>query len=143
MTAERRRTLAAAMDRILPPDGGPGASDAHAIGYVDWLIGQIFFRRAARELDAGLDLLDSLAAALWKKEFAACDAVERDAILAEVQRVPHPVAQRFFRMLVHMTLAGFLCSPEYGGNRGCVGWRFIGFTPHPVTWTPSGEGREP
>jgi gluconate 2-dehydrogenase gamma chain len=33
----------------------------------------------------------------------------------------------FFEVLRTHTVIGFLSNPEYGGNRGGVGWAYIGF----------------
>ncbi|WP_420125462.1 gluconate 2-dehydrogenase subunit 3 family protein [Longimicrobium sp.] len=131
MTPGERQTLAAAMDRVLPPEPGPGASDANAIGYVDWLIGTE--GRSGAALGPGLALLDSIAEGTCGRPFAACSPAERDQVLARMQDVPHPTAQRFFRSLVMMTVTGFLCAPRHGGNRGRAGWNAIGFVPHPLT----------
>lgn len=119
------------MDRVLPAGDRPGAADAHAIGYAEWVCAR--FPRAEAGLVAGAALLDSLARGTWGRPFAACDAGERDAVLARLEDVPHRTAQRFFADLVLLTVAGCLCAPRYGGNRERVGWESIGFSPHPLT----------
>lgn len=133
MTPAQRQVLAAAMDRVLPPGEGPGAAEAHAIGYVDRTLARPGSARAEAGVEAGVALLDSLAQGMWGRGFAECGPEERDAVLGRLQEVPHPAAQRFFRSLVILTVTGFLCAPRHGGNRGRVGWEFIGFTPHPLT----------
>ena len=70
-----------------------------------------------------------MAAAQYGKDFCVCDAVERDDIIRAISRVPHPLVERFFLMLVRLTIAGFLCEPRYGGNRDEVGWQFLGCRP--------------
>jgi hypothetical protein len=133
MTPQQRQVLAAAMDRILPSENTAGAVDAHTIGYAEWVVQQDEFRSAEHCFASGLALLDSLAISMWGKYFPACTATERDAVLGQVEGVPHRTIQRFFSMLVRITLAGFLCAPSYGGNRNRVGWSYIGFVPHPLT----------
>jgi hypothetical protein len=123
------------MERIVPSHDGPGAAEAHAIGYVDWAGGEPRFQATLARLSAGADLLDSLATGLCGRPFAACAADERDAVLTRLQTIPHPLAQRFFPLLVRTTLAGFLCPPSQGGNRDGVGWEYIGFDPGP-RWAP-------
>lgn len=141
LCAARRRTLAAAMDRVLP--GGeafPGAAGAHAVGFAEWLAREGELAPAAPVLAAGLALLDALAAALAGREFAACAPEERDEVLRRVRATPHPTVQRFFVMLVRMTLTGCFGPPEYGGNRGGAGWEAAGFHPRPPT-AGAGPGR--
>lgn len=123
-------TLAAAMDRILPGEDGPGASEANAIGYVRWLLEQDSHALAFSECESGLILLDTIAGALYHHPFAMCDPAQRDLVLQRIDGTPHPAVQRFLRQLVDITLAGFLCPPEYGGNRDCIGWQYIGYKPH-------------
>jgi hypothetical protein len=131
MTDAQYTTLAAAMDRVLPSERGPGAADANTVGFARWTVD--FQPTAAEPLAAGVALLDSLAEGMWRRAFAACSPEERDAVLERLHSTPHPTAQRFFATLVRMTITGFLSSPAYRGNRGEIGWRFVGFDPHPLT----------
>ncbi|HEU4559058.1 MAG TPA: gluconate 2-dehydrogenase subunit 3 family protein [Longimicrobium sp.] len=133
LSEAERRTLAAAMDRILPPEGGAaGAAGADAAGYAAWAAGRSFFARERRLLDAGLPLLDAMAVGTWGRPFAECAPAERDAVLERMSKVPHPTARRFWTALVGMTITGFLAPPAYGGNRGGAGWAAIGYQPHPL-----------
>jgi hypothetical protein len=134
LTMNERSTLAAAMERILPPGNGPSATEVNAVGYAEWMVSGPNFTVAARAvLETGLDLLDLLADTLWGRPFALCAPEERDAVLRRAQETPHPTVRRFFLMLVRMTLTGFFCAPSYGGNRNGAGWASIGFVPHPAT----------
>jgi gluconate 2-dehydrogenase gamma chain len=122
-----RRTLAAAMERVLPGEAGcPGAEEARAIAFFDWLAVQPSFAEAQVTLRAGIALLDSLSRVCWDAPFADCGEVEQDAVLRQVQEIPHATARRFFAVLVRVTIAGFLSPPAYGGNHDGSGWRFIG-----------------
>ena len=136
MTGEQRRTLGAALERILPSDDGPGAAEAGSVEYAERALAEPRFRDAAARVLAGLDLLDSIAAGLWGERFSACSGEQRDAVLRQLQAIPHPTAQRFFPLLVRLAVAGFLCAPAHGGNRGGVGWEYIGFDPRP-RWAAS------
>lgn len=130
LTDARRQTLVLAMERVLPAGRGPGATEAHAIGYVDWYARQNRLRWKPDYFINGLDLIESIAQGVYGKSLAACSNVEQDAVLTRVHDTPHPNVQRFFSTLVRMTISGFLCAPEYGGNRNMVGWTHMGFTPH-------------
>ena len=141
LSREQQRTLAAAMGRILPSGDGPGATEANAIGYADWITRQCCFRPSAACFMTGLGLLDGVSNAAYGRAFVVCDAAEQDEVLATICAMPHPTVQRFFAMLVRMAITGFLCPPHYGGNQDEVGWQFIGFVPHPMTRAGNaGEG---
>lgn len=131
-----QRILAAAMDRILPGGAHPGAREANAVGYAEWLIRQPSFEPAARPFADGLALLEQCAIAQWGISFPDCDEARRDAVLTEIATSTRHAERHFFGMLVKMTLAGVFCLPEYGGNRDGVGWRSIGFAPHPLPGAP-------
>ncbi|SRR5260221_6904291 len=132
LSSEEMSLLASAMDCILPSDDGPGASTAGAIGYAQRVIDREDFKDRMPCLVTGLDLLERMARAACGRGFAECDANQRNEFLALLQKVPHASVQRFFVTIVSMTVAGFLCDPDHGGNRGAVGWRFIRYIPHPA-----------
>lgn len=120
-------TLSALTERMLPSDDGPGAAEANVMGHIRWLAGRPHFQSRRPQLISGLDLVQSLARDLFDKDFKACSPGEKERVLEELRKVPHPVVWRFLAAVLSWTLAGFLCDPEYGGNRGEVGWRFVGF----------------
>lgn len=133
VTRHQRATLEAAAERILPSENGAGARQANVISFFDWIISQPFFEACLPRLITGLDTVNSLAIAHWKKPFAECGAAEQDSVLREIQAIPHVSARRFLRTLINITLAGFLCDPKYGGNHHHVGWKFIGFHSDSIT----------
>lgn len=134
-------TLAAAMDRILPGEDGPGASSANAVGYVRWLLNEDRNALGLSNLESGLMLLDTIAGALWQRRFVICDAPQRDLVLRRIEGTPHPAVQRFLHQLVDVTLVGFLCPPEYGGNRDRTGWQYLGYRPHVAVASAEGSER--
>jgi gluconate 2-dehydrogenase gamma chain len=62
----------------------------------------------------------SIAALSNKQQLELVQAIEKSA---------------FFEALRVHTLLGFLGSPAYGGNRGQVGWKYIGFEDR-MRWEP-------
>lgn len=132
------------MERVLPSDDGPGARESNAVAYADWYARQPAFARIRHPLAFGLGLLEQLALSMFGASFTECTPVQQDAVLRKVHEIPHATTQRFFSVLVWLTLSGFLCPPEYGGNERRSGWDFIGFAPHPLTVAAStapGGGR--
>lgn len=125
------KTLAAAMDRIVPSDDFPGGWEA---GTGDYLLGQ--FRRDLADVlpvyRLGLDALDAEAQAAHGQGFAGLETGAQDKLLARVEAgnvtadwlVP---PRRFFDLLIQHTMEGFYADPGNGGNRDGVAWRMIGF----------------
>lgn len=125
-----RRTLMAAMERVLP-----GATEAGVIAHVEFWLRHPHFTGAQREFIAAAVLLDRIAHQQYKRSYADCKPAEQDAILKMLQegkvREKGFDGSGFFSRLVSFTLEGFLADPKYGGNRGQAGWRFIG---HRACW---------
>lgn len=120
------------MDRILPTDEhGPGALDAGANRYVAALLPDRLVPSSRTALLGGLDLVDGMARQVHGRPFADCSPEARDELLHKVAQVPHALPRRFLRILVELTLRGFLADPRHGGNRDGIGWRLIGFDPSP------------
>ena len=63
--------------------------------------------------------------------FAAMSADQQDAYLKELEAGGKDLggvsSDTFFTHLWELTLEGFFSDPVYGGNRGMVSWRMIGF----------------
>jgi len=131
-------TLAAACDRIVPPDDFPGAAEAGAVEFIDRQLAT----REKEQLETwrrGLRGLDATAHARHRRRFAALDAGEQDGVLRAVEAGEVPAAawagvepRAFFERLLRFTMMGFYGDPRHGGNRGHVSWRMLGVPPAPV-----------
>ena len=119
MTGEQRRALAAAVERILPSDDGPGAAETGAAAYIERLLETDSFRSWQPLFDDGLDRLDELAAELHGRPFAEGSPEERDEVLRRFQAEPDRLRQTFFRKLVSFTLEAFLYDPAH------LGWTWL------------------
>lgn len=125
---ERYRLLRALAETILPTDDGPGAAEVNAADYVQHALD----RRSAQDhakIEAGLDLVDSMARQRHGKPFEDCAGEERSEILQQLQRVPHKIVRGFLLTVIGLVIEGFLCDPSHGGNCGSAGWRAIGYFP--------------
>lgn len=121
--------FAAIAARIIPSDEGPGASEAGVIWFIDQALGGFAADKAA-QLREGLTALNAtLAGNDPARRFAGLDAPAQDLALRAIDTTP------FFETLRFLTLAGLLTNPDYGGNRGHVGWQLIGFE-HRHAWLP-------
>lgn len=153
LTAPEAAFLDAAVARLIPADElGPGALEAGVTQYIDrqlagawgagarlyksgpWREGTAtqgyqlpftpaqLFRHAMRSIERDL---------APRGGFASLSAAQQDAYLnrlekGEVKLEPVP-AKTFFEHLLQATMEGFFADPAYGGNRGMVGWRLVGF----------------
>jgi gluconate 2-dehydrogenase gamma chain len=138
LTAAEAATLAAACDRIIPPDEDLGASQAGVVVFVDRQL-------ATREKDqlglwrAGLAGLGAAARRAHAKPFAELGEAEQTALLQQAERGEGERADwgeaspaQFFRALRSFTMMGFYGDPRHGGNEGRVAWRMIGVPDPPV-----------
>ncbi|MFN8096393.1 MAG: gluconate 2-dehydrogenase subunit 3 family protein [Vicinamibacteria bacterium] len=138
LTDAEAATLAAACDRIVPPDEDPGASQAGVVVFVDRQLAT----RQKKELGfwrEGLRGLDGAARRAHGKGFAELSEVEQVALLTRTEEGAGEKADwgdvspaEFFRALRWFTMMGFYGDPRHGGNRDRVAWRMIGVPDLPV-----------
>jgi hypothetical protein len=113
--------------RILPSDETPGAYEAQVIGYIEWLLRQRFFARHQGRMCKGVAALDQLATAQFQQRFADCHPEQQDELLRNLASEGPPDAKNLLDLVIHIAIAGFLCSPDYGGNKDGLGWKHVGF----------------
>ena len=142
------RTVDALSARIIPGDAAdPGAREAGAVVYIDRALAgayddlQSLYQSGVRDLDAlsrelhGAPFVE-LSEAHQDQVLETLDVVvetlptEHGAEPAEAGTVSdprHPRLSYFFAVVREHVLQGFFCDPVYGGNRGAVGWKLVGF----------------
>lgn len=125
-TPERRSTLRAVVERILPGDQGPGAAATDAAAGFEGALLHPVFRGMRPGIEAVLDRLQAQAAKLYGRDFPACAPGERDELLRALEQDPNPWTRLLFRSLIGFTVEGFLGDPIHGGNREFLGWQTIG-----------------
>jgi hypothetical protein len=108
-------TLAAAVDRIIPPDNaGPGGAAGGSLLYIVRHLedgGNLAAFRA--EYHAFLDALDGAG-------FSALDTAAQDALLSRIERSATLPPERFYRRFAEHAQEGYYTNPE--------NWPGIGFT---------------
>jgi gluconate 2-dehydrogenase gamma chain len=146
----------AAVGRLIPSDGaGPGGLDAGVPEFIDRQMelpyghGAYFYlkgpflddcpptlgyqlRYTPREIyRLGIAAANSATQESQRKDFAQLPAADQDRFLAAMEKgeaafstLPAPV---FFAQLLTNTKEGYFSDPLYGGNRGMVAWKWIGF----------------
>lgn len=132
LTARQAVTVEQAAARIFPTTDTPGATEAEAVRYIDRALAEAYLHLAPL-YRAGCHALDSQAKQSSGEKFSKLTASEQDTVLAEFEKgdVPgFPRAKLFFETLRRHTMEGVLGEPTYGGNKGMVGWKLVGFPGH-------------
>jgi len=155
LSADEAREVAAIFDRLIPEDElGIGASQAGCVEFIDrelagafgqaasvYRLGPIvpgtpeqgpqFKQTPAERYRTGLKDLAAYCQARHAKAFSALDGDTQDALLRDMEsgtlKLPNTGTADFFALLLHNVREGYLADPMYGGNRGMVGWKLIGF----------------
>jgi hypothetical protein len=125
-------TLRAAMDRIVPGDEFPSASEAGVEGYIRRQL-QGDLRSSAPTFVLGLEAIENESKRQFNRTFSKLALQEQDDLLRDIEagRVadwPIP-AREFFFMLRDLTIEGYYADPGNGGNLNEISWRMIGFNP--------------
>jgi gluconate 2-dehydrogenase gamma chain len=146
--------LSAAVDRFIPPDEEwPGAVEAGVVDYIDQQMagkwgsaGYMYWHGPFKEgtPSQGYQLpftpaeLFRRATAAINRHFAtrgtsfqALSGDEQDKflsmLLANGMTLDGVLSKVFGDFLLQHTIEGFFADPIYGGNKGMIGWRMLGF----------------
>jgi gluconate 2-dehydrogenase gamma chain len=124
-------TIDAVASRIVPgDDSDPGAQQAGAVIYIDRALAG-FMRELQTFYRTGIHDLDRYCMERAGRAFVELKSEVQDEIIGDLDR--RAVADRsdllgqFFDVVREHVIQGLFCDPAYGGNRGGVGWRLVGF----------------
>jgi gluconate 2-dehydrogenase gamma chain len=165
LTQPEIRFLDAAVERLIPTDElGPGGRDAGVTVYIDrqlfsawgthgrnyrsgpWLDGtpeQGFQSRLTPQeiYRIGIREINNFCLGTYEKPFDQLPPSTQDEVLKALEQnrveLPSLSSKLFFDLLWRNTEEGYFADPMYGGNRGKVGWKLLGFP-----GVPSGAYRE-
>jgi gluconate 2-dehydrogenase gamma chain len=138
LTIDEAKTLAAACDRIIPPDEDPGAAWAGVVNYIDvQLYGAL--RRLQNSYRHGIASMNKSSRLLYGSDFSVLQETKQIELLTMMEQgqAPHEAWQQipsaeFFGLLVDHTMQGFYGDPRHGGNRGHAGWKLVGLAYPPI-----------
>jgi gluconate 2-dehydrogenase gamma chain len=122
LTATEAADIDAIAAQIIPTDDTPGAREAGVVYFVDRALATFLsqlagdYRPQIAAFQAGCRERHPGAAS-----FASLASEQQLEYLRAIDRTP------FFATTHLLTLLGMFSLPAYGGNRGGVGWRLIGF----------------
>jgi gluconate 2-dehydrogenase gamma chain len=165
LTEPEIRFIDAAAERLIPTDElGPGGKDAGVACFIDqqlrsswgthgrmyrsgpWLEGtpeQGFQSRLMPQeiYRIGIQEINAVCRARHEKPFDQLPPPKQDEMLKALEKgeveLPSMPSKLFFDLLWRNTEEGYFADPIYGGNRGKVGWKLVGFP-----GVPSGAYRE-
>lgn len=114
----RFETFRAVLDRIIPADDFPSATDNGVDRFILalWNAGLIADPDAIKQ---GLLDLDERASTV----FEALPSDEQDHLLAKCEAEP------WFRAVCELAAEGFYADPANGANPGAISWQMIGYRP--------------
>ena len=122
-------TLSAAVDRMLPRDEDPGALDANVPEYIDRMLQTENLQQMRSNFVPGVAALERRAQRMFKTSFATATPAQQDELLTIFKNSPEKSGEaHWYEMLVVLVMEGFLGDPSYGGNKGEVGWKLVGFS---------------
>jgi gluconate 2-dehydrogenase gamma chain len=128
-TADEGRPMDAIVARLIPTDAlGPGATEAHAVTYIDRALGDAL-KTSKATYSSGLAALDRYARTSRAAPFTQLSAVDQDSVLIDVETGAATgfagSSAVFFAMVLNHTHQGTFGDPYYGGNANFVGWDLI------------------
>ncbi|MGH7768999.1 MAG: gluconate 2-dehydrogenase subunit 3 family protein [Candidatus Binatia bacterium] len=129
LTANEARILSAIADRIFPSTDSPGAVEAGAVEYIDRALAGNY-AELLPGYRKGLRALDLYAREKFGAKFVKLGGADQDAVLLDFEsgRIPRfKKGADFFETVRCHVLEGVFGEPQYGGNRGLIGWRLVGF----------------
>jgi gluconate 2-dehydrogenase gamma chain len=108
--------------QIVPSDDAPGATEAGAVYFIDRAL-TTFASDKQEAYRAGLADLRLRREKMFPRShsFAALGKGDQFQLLKSMETTD------FFLLVRTHTVLAWLGSPEYGGNRNGVGWKYIGF----------------
>lgn len=170
LTSEERAFLTAAVDRLIPEDDFPSASQLGVVDFIDhqlagaygrgdiyYLQGPIetglptqgyqaeapglLYRQSIAEIEDGLSRE-------FGRSFAELTPDDQDTVLTTLSDgkadLPSVDGKTFFAMLWQNTKEGYFGDPIHGGNRDMIAWRMIGFPGARYDYRPwVGHGGKP
>jgi len=122
LDAQEWATIEAATARIVPTDQDPGAKEAGAVNYIDQQLA-VYYHNAQQLYHDGIKRLDAQSQKLHGAKFVDLSPEHQDMVLEDAEKND----PGFFGALRQHTMEGCLADPEYGGNKGRIMWKVVGF----------------
>jgi gluconate 2-dehydrogenase gamma chain len=130
-TAAEAELMDAIVARLIPTDeNGPGATEAHAVRYIDRALGSAL-ASSRQAYTVGLTALDRYAQSSRGAVFTRLSPTDQDSVLIDVETGAATgfsgSSAVFFAMVLNHTHQGTFGDPYYGGNANFIGWDLVGY----------------
>ena len=117
----------------MPPDRVDYVVEADVVNYIDIALATDYYKDYQKLFFWGLAMLDKEAKRLHRTLFARLPKRKQGSVVNRV--VKKTVGKRakgkhYVSLSLTLVLEGLLGDPVYGGNKGFVGWKMIGFEQH-------------
>ncbi len=127
------KTLRAVIDRVIPGDDFPAASENGVMDYFQRIL-TTDLSDQADFIAAGLSQLQMECDAQHKQPFEMIASADQDAILTIIEHGKTHTAWQinpaaWFRLVVRLTNEGYYADPGNGGNPNRASWKMIGYEP--------------
>jgi len=141
-TAEEAEDVISFGAQIIPTDDKPGATEAHAVYFIEHALIE-FAPEDQTRVRAALQTLNEVAGKQAGRpvRFAQLSSAEQLKTMKEFESSFTPVSggydpsnngmngsgSNYFELLRTYIITGFLSDPDLGGNKNMLGWKVIGF----------------
>ncbi len=120
--------LAAATERLLPKDEDVGALDTNIAQYIDQVLQTPQLQQMKEQFVPGVMALNRRTQRLFKTGFVTAAPAQQDEVITAFKNSGERTGEnKFYEILMVLTLEGYLGDPSYGGNTNGAGWGVIGF----------------
>ncbi len=128
LNADQWRVLAAVQAHLFPSEEhAPGAKQANATSYLQWVLSDPQLQATTRELmRQGVQAVIAAAKAQYQQPFQHLHEARRERLLRHLEA--HGQGP-FLHELLYYILEALLTDPVYGGNPDAVGWTWLGHRP--------------
>jgi gluconate 2-dehydrogenase gamma chain len=133
LTTAEALDVEAVAAQIVPTDEFPGAREAGAVYFIDRALAT-FFSQLAGDYRAQLASFQ----ASYRERYPAAPSFASLTTEQQIEHLRSIEETAFFNTTRLLTLLGMFSLPAYGGNRGGVGWKLIGFEDRHVFHPPFG-----
>ena len=139
-TAEEAADVIAFGAHIIPTDDTPGATEAHAVYFIDHAVIE-FVPADQPRVRAAIRTLNEMVAKESPVRFAQLSSAKQLEVMKKFEASfpatgggydpsnngMNSSGSNYFELLRTYIITGFLSDPDLGGNRDMIGWKVIGF----------------
>jgi gluconate 2-dehydrogenase gamma chain len=152
-TSEEAADVVAFGSHIIPTDDSPGATEAHAVYFIDHALIE-FAPEDQTRVRAAIHALNDLAkhSGHASTRFSQVSSADRLELIKKFQSSFPAVnggydpsnngmnssGNNYFELLRTYIITGFLSDPDLGGNKDMIGWKVIGFDGNSAHQPPFG-----